>query len=70
MLGSGVGAKGGGGGGILHTFGKVAVASPLEPLVTGVLGGLTETVLMSSTDLRRYKRTIDVQNILVRKEYE
>ena len=47
MLGSGVGQNGGGGGGILHMLGKVAVAMPLLPLVTGVFGGLTATLGMA-----------------------
>src|SRR5437867_9446520 len=45
MLGSGVGTKGAGGPGILQIFGSVAVAIPLLPLVTGVLGGLTPTLI-------------------------
>ena len=46
MFGRGVGTKGAGGPGILHTFGTVAVARPLLPSVTGVLGGFTPTVAM------------------------
>src|SRR5690606_16131330 len=46
MLGSGVGTNGAGGPGILHTLGTVAAATPLLPLVTGVLGGLMATVPM------------------------
>ena len=41
-LGSGVGTKGAGGPGILHTLGVVASDLPPLPPVTGVLGGLTE----------------------------
>lgn len=45
-FGSGVGTKGAGGPGILHTFGVVASALPPLPSVTGVLGGLTAMVLI------------------------
>src|SRR5262245_58978379 len=45
-FGSGVGTKGAGGPGILQTFGTVASALPPLPSVTGVLGVLTEMVLM------------------------
>jgi hypothetical protein len=45
MFGSGVGTNGAGGPGILHTLGIVAAAMPLEPLVTGVRGGLTPTFM-------------------------
>ena len=47
MFGSGVGTNGAGGPGILQTLGTVAAAMPLLPLVTGVFGGLTETVGMA-----------------------
>ncbi len=46
MFGSGAGTKGAGGPGILHTFGIVAAAMPLLPLVTGVLGGLMPTLIL------------------------
>src|SRR5262245_51313997 len=45
MFGSGVGTKGAGGPGILQTFGNVAAAIPLLPLVTGVFGSLTPTLI-------------------------
>src|SRR5688572_11979284 len=45
-LGSGVGTKGAGGPGILHTFGSVASALPPLPSVTGVWGGFTPMLLM------------------------
>ena len=44
MFGSGVGTNGAGGPGILQTLGTVAMAVPMLPLVTGVFGGLTDTV--------------------------
>src|SRR5689334_20057764 len=60
MFGSGVGTKGAGGPGILQTFGSVAVAIPLLPLVTGVFGGLIVTVAISTSvillDTRRVRR--------------
>jgi hypothetical protein len=43
IFGSGVGTKGAGGPGILHTLGNVAAATPSLPSVTGVLGAFTET---------------------------
>src|SRR5580698_1779702 len=49
MFGSGTGTKGAGGPGILQTLGTVAVAMPLLPLVTGVFGALTDTVVMIPT---------------------
>jgi len=44
MLGNGAGTKGAGGPGILQTFGNVALAMPLLPFVTGVLGGWIATL--------------------------
>jgi|KBSMisStandDraft_5_1062788.scaffolds.fasta_scaffold31134_5 hypothetical protein len=44
MLGNGVGTKGAGGPGILHTFGVVADDMSTLPSVTGVFGGLTPTL--------------------------
>nr|WP_275943076.1 hypothetical protein [Pseudenhygromyxa sp. WMMC2535] len=46
MFGKGVGTKGAGGPGILQTLGVVAAATPLLPLVTGVLGGFTLTLIV------------------------
>ena len=46
MFGSGVGTNGAGGPGILQILGIVAVAIALFPLVTGVFGGFTATVVI------------------------
>jgi hypothetical protein len=46
-LGNGVGINGAGGPGILQILGTVAAAMPLLPFVTGVFGGLTETVAIA-----------------------
>src|SRR5216110_3734411 len=51
MFGSGTGTKGAGGPGILQMLGNVAIAMPLLPFVTGVLGALIATVGMASVDL-------------------
>ena len=42
------GTNGAGGPGILHTFGRVALAKVRLPLVTGVLGGWMPTVAMAA----------------------
>jgi len=44
ILGNGDGTKGAVGPGILQTLGMVALAIPMLPLVTGVLGGCMETL--------------------------